>query len=400
MRGTPLREHGPAQVREFLEGLERQPQIKEWQVGQASEALRIFYQKHLRAPWAEPWPEAAARTPVAVAVVGAAEIVDAVENPTLAATLARMRTEIRLRQYSIRTEKSYLEWVARYLAFHRFRDPKILDGEAVKSFLEYLVERRNVAAGTQNQALNALVFLYEQVLRQPLGELGEFLRAKKPKRLPTVLTRSEVERLLGQMDGMSKLMAGLLYGSGLRLMECVRLRVKDIDFERRQILVREGKGRKDRLTMLPQRFAEALHTHLHGVRGQHERDLDNGFGEAYLPPALALKLRTAARQWGWQYAFPASRLAADPRDGTVRRHHVHESVLQKAVKLSARQAGLVKYVTCHTLRHSFATHLLEAGSDIRTVQELLGHSDVSTTMIYTHVLNRPGMTVQSPVDLG
>jgi integron integrase len=339
--------------------------------------------------------------PVAANLDPVLETVDADDsNPVLAATCARMRTEIRLRQYSIRTEKSYLDWVARFLAFHRFRDPMTLGGEAVKAYLEYLVERRNVAASTQNQALNALVFLYEHVLQQPVGELGQFLRAKKPKRLPTVLTRSEVERLLKHMDGVPKLMAGLLYGSGLRLMECARLRVKDVDFERRQIMVRQGKGRKDRLTMLAERFADRLQEHLEVVRERHILDLANGFGEVYIDSALARKVPSAGRQWVWQYVFPASQLATDPRGGVMRRHHLHESVLQKAVKLAARQAGIAKYVTCHTLRHSFATHLLESGSDIRTVQELLGHSNVNTTMIYTHVLNRPGMVVKSPVDAG
>jgi integron integrase len=255
-----------------------------------------------------------------------------------------------------------------------------------------------VTASTQKQALNALVFLYEQVLNSPLGDISDFARAKKPKKLPVVLSRDEVRLLLRQLDRSVALVAGLLYGSGLRLLECLRLRVKDVDFSLGQIVVRDGKGQKDRIALLPERYREPLQAHLRRVRELHVSDLDKGLGEAYLPPALARKYTKAGREWGWQYVFPAGRLSADPDSGTVRRHHLHETVIQKEVRAAARRAGLTKPVSPHTLRHSFATHLLESGSDIRTVQELLGYSDVSTTMIYTHVLNKPGLAVKSPVD--
>jgi integron integrase len=257
---------------------------------------------------------------------------------------------------------------------------------------------RKVAASTQNQALNALVFLYEHVMGEPLGTVGEFTRAKRPKRLPVVLTREEVNRLLGALTGTYRLMAGLLYGSGLRLMECVRLRVKDVDFAHNQIVVRDGKGQKDRVTMLPQRFQQPLREHLTRVKEQHDKDLAQGFGAAYLWPALERKYPNAAQEWIWQYVFPSGRLSVDPRSGKVRRHHLHENALQRAVKETAVKVGLTKQMSCHVLRHSFATHLLEGGYDIRTVQELLGHADVSTTMICTHVLNTPGLAVKSPAD--
>ena len=403
MLAVPLREHSAEFVALFLRGLAQSPKVQPWQVAQADEALRLFYQKYLGCSWAQSWVgwtpgEEAAGKEAASATLPDERPLRREERESLEAVLERLRAEIRLRQYSRRTEKSYLDWVRRFSTFHQGQNPAMLGGAEVKAYLEYLVLRRNVAASTQNQALNALVFLYEQVLQQPLGEIGEFLRAKKPKRLPTVLTREEVERLLARLQGVPKIMAGMLYGSGLRVMECVRLRVKDIDLERRQLMVREGKGRKDRLTMLPERFLPELRAHLETVREIHIRDLRHGFGEVFMEQGLARKYPRAGREWAWQYVFPASQLAKDPRAEVVRRHHLHESALQKAIKQASRQAGIAKQVTCHTLRHSFATHLLEAGSDIRTVQELLGHNDVSTTMIYTHVLNRPGMAVRSPMD--
>jgi integron integrase len=270
----------------------------------------------------------------------------------------------------------------------------------VVAFLEYLAVGRGVSASTQNQALNALVFLYAQVLRQPLGTVGEFVRAKRPRRLPVVLSRPEVKRLLDALDHTTfALMTGLLYGSGLRLMECVRLRVHDVDFDYHHIVVRDAKGQKDRVVPLPERYREALQDHLGDVKRLHEEDKQRGLGQVYLPEALARKYPHAAQEWGWQYVFPSGRLSVDPRSGTTRRHHIHENGLQKSVKKAAQSAGITKKVNCHALRHSFATHLLEAGYDIRTVQELLGHADVSTTMIYTHVLNKPGVSVRSPVDM-
>jgi integron integrase len=271
--------------------------------------------------------------------------------------------------------------------------------QEVLAFLEYLALGRKVAASTQNLALNALVFLFDQVLKKPLGDLGDFARAKRPRRLPVVLTRQEVELLLSTLSGIHQLKAGLLYGSGLRLMECLRLRVQDVDFGYRQIVVRNAKGGKDRIVPLPQRFSDPLNLHLEQRKTLHQDDLEKGFGEVYLPDALSRKYPNAAREWAWQYVFHSSKLSVDPRSGETRRHHAHESGLQKAVKKAARQVGIPKRVSCHCLRHSFATHLLEAGYDIRMVQELLGHADVSTTMIYTHVLNTPGVSVRSPADL-
>jgi integron integrase len=269
----------------------------------------------------------------------------------------------------------------------------------VTEFLSHLAIDGEVAATTQNQALSALLFLYRQVIGGDLASLeGVVARARRVERVPVVLTRSEVQAVLGQLRGVARLMAGLLYGSGLRLMECVRLRVKDLDFERRQIVVREGKGGKDRPTMLPISLVEPLQIHLARVRAVHEAERSQGHGAVFLPHALARKYPSAARQWIWQYVFPASRSSVDPRSGEVRRHHVDESVLQRAVKEAVRAAEITKPASCHTLRHSFATHLLESGYDIRTVQDLLGHKDVSTTMIYTHVLNRGGLTVRSQLD--
>jgi integron integrase len=273
-----------------------------------------------------------------------------------------------------------------------------LQETTVKGYLTYLAERREVASSTQNQALNALVFFHREVLARPLGDFSDFLRAKRPKHVPVVLTADEVGALLAKLHGPMALMAGLLYGGGLRLMECVRLRIKDIDFAQSQIIVKDGKGKKDRITVLPERYREQLAAQIDRVRQLHEKDLSLGFGEVWLPAALARKFSGAGRDWRWQFVFPSSQLAVDPESRVVRRHHVHESALQKAVKAAAQTAGLSKRVTPHTLRHSFATHLLEAGYDIRTVQELLGHSDVSTTMIYTHVLNKPGLAVKSPAD--
>jgi len=268
----------------------------------------------------------------------------------------------------------------------------------ITQFLSALAVDGHVSASTQNQALCALLFLYRHVLDQNVGWLDDVVRAKRPQRLPVVLTRHEVKALLGALEGVHWLMASLLYGAGLRLLECLRLRVKDIDFSTNQLVVREGKGNKDRVTVLPTSVKAPFAAHLVSVRALHQRDLEHGFGRVYLPDALHQKYPNADREWGWQWVFPASQLSVDPRSGERRRHHVHESVLQKAVRAAARQAGIVKPVGCHTLRHSFATHLLEGGYDIRTIQELLGHRDVSTTMIYTHVLNRGGKGVASPAD--
>ncbi len=313
--------------------------------------------------------------------------------------LDQVRNEIRVRHYSIRTEEAYVHWIRRFILFHGKRHPRDLGEAEIRGFLTDLAARENVASSTQNQALSALLFLYREVLRRELAWIDGFERAKERERLPVVLTRPEVRALLAGLSGLNHLLALLLYGAGLRLMECVRLRIKDLDFHYRQITIRDGKGGKDRVTILPQKAIAPLQAHLREVRRSHRRDLRAGRGDVWLPDALARKYPSASREWAWQYAFPAADLSIDPRSGQVRRHHYCEALLQRAVKLAVRQAGIAKPASCHTLRHSFATHLLQAGSDIRTVQQLLGHKDVSTTMIYTHVLNTPGISVKSPVDL-
>jgi len=310
-----------------------------------------------------------------------------------------LRACCRARGFSPRTEESYAQWVRRFVAFRRSQPAGRPDELLLRAFLERLVTADMVAAATQAQALNALVFWFRQALGRDLGDLGDFQRSRRPRHVPVVLTRTEVARFLDALAGLPALMAGMLYGSGLRLSELLALRVKDVDLERRQIAVREGKGRKDRLTVLAERSRGPLVRHLEQVRGAWERDLSAGFAGATFPPALERKYPSAPREWPWQYIFPASRVCIEPGSGRARRHHLDESVLQKAVKTALLRAGIAKHASCHTLRHSFATHLLESGADIRTVQELLGHSDVSTTMIYTHVLNRPGLAVLSPADL-
>ena len=312
--------------------------------------------------------------------------------------LDRVRDTIRRRKYSYRTEESYVHWIRRFIYFSGKRHPREMGATEVTAFLTHLARERDVAAATQNQALSALLFLYKEVLAQPLPWLDGLERAKRPARLPTVLTRSEVQRLLAAMQGTKWLMASLLYGAGLRLTECLKLRVKDIDFEYRQILVRDGKGAKDRVTMLPQSTIEPLKRQLAIAKAFHESDLAAGHGDVELPYALARKYPRAPHQWAWKFVFPSHKLSTDPRSGVVRRHHVFENYLTRGVKDAVRAARIDKHVSCHTLRHSFATHLLEGGYDIRTVQELLGHGDVSTTMIYTHVLNKGGRGVASPLD--
>jgi integron integrase len=339
--------------------------------------------------------------------------------------LDRAQALLRTRHYSIRTEQAYLDWIRRFVEFHavripggagdagsktqargagyiKWRHPEEMGEAEISQFLSYLATKRDVAVSTQNQALSALLFLYQQVLGRKLGSFVGLERVQKPAKIPVVFTKAEARAVLAQMKGDYRLMAELLYGAGLRLMECVRLRVKDIEFGYNRIIVRDGKGLRDRVTMLPARLKEPLRVHLGQVRELHQHDLARGGGNVYLPFALERKYRSAARSWAWQYVFPAAKLSVDPRsDGelpVVRRHHVLEKNLQNAVKVAIREAGVIKAASCHTFRHSFATHLLENGTDIRSVQELLGHKDVATTMIYTHVLNRPGIGVKSPLD--
>ena len=312
--------------------------------------------------------------------------------------LDSVRDKIRLKHYSIRTETAYVEWVRRFVVFHQKRHPRELGPEDVEAFLSYLAVQRNVAASTQNQAKSALLFLYKEVLGSQLPWLDNIETAKRPQRLPVVLTRTEVDAVLSRMHGINGLIARLLYGSGLRLMEAVRLRVKDVDLEQCEIPVRDGKGAKDRVTMLPSSLVDALRAHLVLVRELHNQDLAAGVPGVYLPFALNRKYPNAPREWAWQYIVPSDRLSIDPRSGLRRRHHIDEQNVQRAMRQALREAGVAKFATPHTLRHSFATHLLQSGYDIRTVQELLGHADVSTTMIYTHVLNRGGKGVLSPLD--
>jgi integron integrase len=313
--------------------------------------------------------------------------------------LHRTKATLRRKHYSIRTEKSYLRWIRQYLTFHNQRHPMEMGAKELEAFLNHLALDRRVAASTQNQALNAILFLYRQVLMDDQLDLTvNAVRAKKRKRMPTVLSKIEVAKLLSCLRGKNKLRAQLLYGSGLRLMECLRLRVKDIDFHRRQITVRDGKGFKERVTMLPDQLHNAIEDHLQDVHIQHAQDLDRGYGKVHLPFALSIKYPNVESEWLWQWVFPSPRLSRDPRSGQIRRHHLNPSGTQKAIRKAARIAKIPKHVTPHTLRHSFATHLLENGYDIRTVQDLLGHKDVKTTMIYTHVLNRGPFAVMSPLD--
>jgi integron integrase len=310
----------------------------------------------------------------------------------------QLHEAIRRRNYSRRTEQTYWFWIRWFIRRNGVRHPATMGSAEVEAFLSWLATERNVAAATQNQALSALLFLYKELLGQDLPWFKDMVRAKRPVRVPVVLSRTETQRLLAQMQGTKWLMASLLYGAGLRQIECLQLRVKDVDFAYRQILVRDAKGAKDRVTMLPEQAVQPLQEHLGRVRALHQRDLAAGHGEVNLPYALARKYPRAGREWAWQFVFPSGVLSADPDSGVIRRHHVFPDTLGRAVKAAARAARIAKHVSCHTLRHSFATHLLEGGYDIRTVQELLGHSDVSTTMVYTHVLNKGGRGVASPLD--
>lgn len=406
----PLKARKAEHVRAFLSNLKHQANVKEWQVEQAREALLILYVDFLKLPWAKKrsghvgningaqgshesgqW-----KPPQRYSFRDSSTSKEA--DARHGDVIKRLRTEIRTRHYSIRTEQAYEDWIRRFITFHKLKSPRELGADAVKEYLEYLAEKRKIAASTQNQALNALVFLYEQVMKEPLGTIGDFTRAKRPKRLPVVLTREEVNLVLDNMSGTYGLMSGLMYGGGLRLMEGVRLRIKDMDFAQSQIAVRDGKGKKDRITIFPDRFKQPLKDHLVQVKELYEKDLKEGFGEVYIWPSLARKYPHAAREWIWQYVFPSDKFSVDPRSKKVRRHHIHENGLNRAIKDAAIRAGLTKQMSSHVMRHSFATHLLQSGYDIRTVQKLMGHADVSTTMIYTHVLNKPGLAVKSPAD--
>ena len=417
-----LAEHTPQQIDSYLNTMSRMPQVKDWQYKQIIKSLQIIFVEIVQSPWARSYPwqdrvldatslqpdhDTLAREGGLTREKNPSSITSGDSNSLFEKVRSlfphhfeRLAIEIRMRQYSIRTEKSYREWLARYIAFNNMQDPANLEPGLIARYLEHLVVNRNVASSTQSQALSALVFFYKQVLSSEIGDIGEFRHSKKPQKLPVVLTRNEVQSLLQVIESPERqLMANLLYGCGMRLMECVRLRVLDVDFGYQQILVRNAKGGKDRVVPLPNKLIEPLRDQIDKIRGIHQEDLSKGFGSVFLPEALARKHPNAPREFRWQYVFPASTISEDPRSEMVRRHHVHERVLQKYIKNAADKAGLTKRISPHVLRHSFATHLLESGYDIRTVQELLGHADVSTTMIYTHVLNKPGVTVTSPLDM-
>lgn len=412
-----LRSHNAQHVEDYFSAKGRQPNLQQWQFRQIADALRLLFAAYLRVPWVDEvdWYRL---------LVLSSGLPD--EHPTLARDTAgvaarpprrsgadsilcqfrermpelrrRFVALVRMRDLAVRTEQAYEQWIARYFLHHHWAEPRSLGPDAISAFLEHLAVKRKVASATQKAALNALVFLYRDVLQMDIDGALPFARARPKRRLPVVLSRREVAALLDHIPGQSGLMAALMYGTGMRLMECVRLRVLDVDFDYRQIVVRHGKGGKDRVVPLPQTLTGAVKVQLEETRRTHQRDLAEGYGEVYLPGALARKYPKAPKEFAWQYLFPASRVAADPRSGKVRRHHIHETGLQKAIREAARRAGITKRVTSHTLRHSFATHLLEAGTDIRTIQTLLGHADVNTTMIYTHVLNKGGLGVASPLD--
>lgn len=392
-------------VIEFLQGLKAQG-IPAWQRHQAARAIESYARTIIDAPApgldliCQKLGRLAARENVdAVSQIEMRDLIGRV-NPDEHEIIQHVRRQMRMEHYSRRTEQAYVGWVERFLKRHHIvaaAGLRRIGGLEVQSFLSELAVEGNVAASTQNQAFSALLLLFQKVLKRDL-ELVDAVRAKKPSRLPTVLTREEVHRLLGHLGGRDLLMGQLMYGAGLRMMECLRLRVKDIGFQEGQLLVREGKGDKDRITVLPRSTKAGLEQQIETVRSLHQRDLAEGYGRVWLPYALAQKYPNADREFGWQFVFPAVKLSSDPVTGFIRRHHLHESVFAGALKRALRRTEIVKPVTSHTLRHSFATHLLEGGTDIRTIQDLLGHADVSTTMIYTHVLNRPGISVLSPLD--
>jgi integron integrase len=312
--------------------------------------------------------------------------------------LDQLRQLIRTKHLSIRTEKTYVQWVKRYILYHNKTHPAKLSSHHINQYLTYLAVKKNVAASTQNQALNAIVFMYKHLLRQDVNQIGDYIRAKRSKKIPVVLSKDEAQLVFNHLSGIYKLIAGLLYGSGLRIMECMRLRIKDVDFKYRCITVRDGKGQKDRVTILPDKIVPRLKLQIEKAKIIHQQDINDGHGTVYLPFALERKYKNAGKDWRWQYVFPAPQLSIDPRSGIKRRHHLSENRMQKEMHLAVQKTGLSKPASCHTLRHSFATELLASGYDIRTVQELLGHKNLNTTMIYTHIIKKGGRGVKSPLD--
>lgn len=398
LKDKPLENTTLNDVKTFIRNLESDEYILPYQIEQAKDSIFILFADVLKLSLGKQLKQEFYPTKTCDSnEMQKSDILEIVVK-THEGLIEKARNAIRTMHYSIRTEKNYLDWIKRFLSFHHPMNIEQLQPQQIADFLEYLAVERNVAAATQNQALNALSFMVTNVLRLDFSGQLKFSKAKRPQRLPTVLRKDQVKNLLTNLDGIYALMAGLIYGSGMRLMECLRLRVKDIDIERKIITIREGKGAKDRVAPLPEKYKNELVKQLQKVEAMHKEDLKKGYGDTWLPEALDRKYPTAVKEWPWQYVFPSSRLAVDPRSNRVGRHHIHENSLQKAVKDAAAKCGLPSTVSVHTLRHSFATHLLEAGHDIRTVQEILGHADVSTTMIYTHVMNRPGITIRSPAD--
>ena len=420
--GIRLNQHQPTHIESFLNYKSRQPRIKDWQFCQIVQAVELLFTEMVKTRWAStfPWqewsdlstglPSDHVSLPRVTAVFDASSI-NLKDLGSFNTRLLQQVLEIypdhirnlikiiRIKNYSIRTERAYLDWLLRYIRFHNMSDPVTLSEQDLSSFLDDLVIRKQVSSSTQSQALNALIFFYKNVLDKPLSDSIQFYRSKRPRRLPVVLSRDEVARLFDAMSyPKSLLMANLLYGCGMRLMECITLRIMDVDFDYQQILIRNAKGKKDRVVPLPSKLIAPIKEQIKKVSTLHKDDLTAGYGSVYLPDALARKYRNAEFEFRWQYLFPSTKISKDPRSSIYRRHHIHESSLHRHIKSATESAGISKKVNCHTLRHSFATHLLESGYDIRTVQELLGHANVSTTMIYTHVLNKPGVSVVSPLD--
>jgi len=420
-----LATHTPIELDKYLESKGRNKRLKDYQFKQIVYALKTLFVDLIHAPWADnynwqEWVDLSQSLENNHATVSRdyLPVKDILKNNNVSVQnktetglfrkvyekfpdhIENFVTHIRVKHYSIRTEQAYLGWFVRYVNFHKFADPANLAEDDIASYLQHLVINRRVASSTQSQALNSLIFFYKQVLQRQLSDNIKFAHSKKPKRLPVVLTRDEILRLFSGIENETYiLMANMLYGCGLRLMECIRLRILDVDFGYQQILVRNAKGKKDRIVPIPNRLTDTLKNQVKKVESIHNADLQNDLGSVYLPDALARKYPSAEKEFRWQYVFPSTTISTDPRSGKVRRHHIHENGLQKYIKNAADKQGITKKVNCHALRHSFATHLLENGYDIRTVQELLGHADVSTTMIYTHVLNKPGLSVTSPFDL-
>jgi len=414
-KNTKISELNTDRVTLFLVSLSAENLLNDWQINQSVDAVRFFLRDILCLEWINEidWQSfkkeenyTSPQHAVEIRELDIPELIaervakfDAVLRESYEGLLTKLVRTLRVRNYSIRTEQVYLMWSIRFLRFYGEENIAGISEQVARNFLEYLALERKVAPNTQKQALNALAFFFRFGLEQKLGNIGEFVKAKSAQRLPVVLSKNEVKLVFAEFSKAHYLMAGLLYGSGLRLMECVQLRVQDIDFDYHQVMVRNGKGYKDRVVPLPQRFEKLLEEQIARVEKIHGNDRALDIDGVYLPFALARKYPNAEKELAWQYLFPSTRISTDQRSGKTRRHHIHQTALQKAVRKAGINSGVNKRIHCHVFRHSFATHLLEAGYDIRTVQELLGHADVSTTMIYTHVLNKPGLNIQSPMDL-